>query len=59
MSYITETANLIQEFSKRVQGCASMDERQTLESNFFELWLEIRKRYGRDIDQTLNPFTVL
>ena len=59
MSYITETANLIQEFTNRIQDCASTADRRNLESEFFELWLEIRRRYGRDAHQTLNPFTAL
>ena len=59
MSYITETKNLIQEFTTRVQDCASTAERSNLEGEFFELWLEIRRRYGRDAHQTLNPFSAL
>ena len=59
MSYIIETKDLIQEFTNRVQDCASTTDRRNLEGEFFELWLEIRRRYRRDVHQTLNPFTVL
>ncbi len=59
MSYIIETKNLIQEFTNRVQNCASTADRRNLEDEFFELWLEIRRRYRRDVHQTLNPFTAL